>query len=203
MRAFAWIRLIIALYFIGHNALVCIVTYDTFWMFLTNLTHLVCMVTYILLVAAHCSRGHYKKQDAGSLAMRDGDDVRHCDDKFWRLMSGLYEFSIHMLLTVFIAFWCVEFPASIYTKRDWMWGMPEWIGFFYSHTVPEIFVFTEFFLSRIRFEWRRIWIYILAGVLVLTMNIIVTLTLSQPYASMPWADHAGIAVIMATVIFII
>ena len=90
-------------------------------------------------------------------------------------MIGLYEFSTHMLLTVFICFWAIEFPASIAAHRDWAWKIPEWIGFFYSHTFPEIMVCTEFFLSRVRFEWRRIWIYIAAGLVVLCLNITITL----------------------------
>ena len=51
-------------------------------------------------------------------------------------MSGLYEFCVHMIITVFVAFWAVEFPASVYVHRYWVWGIPEWLGFFYSHTIP-------------------------------------------------------------------
>ena len=83
-----------------------------------------------------------------------------------------------MLLTVFIAFWFIEFPASIYIQRDWYWKVEEWIGFFYSHTFPEIMVCTEFFLSSVRFEWRRVWVYILAGLVVLLSNIVISLTIS-------------------------
>ena len=54
LRCFAWIRVFIALYFIGHNILVCIATWDTFWMFLTNLTHLAIMVNYSMLAISHC-----------------------------------------------------------------------------------------------------------------------------------------------------
>ena len=79
-----------------------------------------------------------------------------------------------MLLTVFIAFWCVEFPASFMDHRDWKWRIPEWFGFFYAHTFPEIFVSVEFLMSSVRFEWRRFWIYFVSGLMVLVMNIIVT-----------------------------
>ena len=61
IRAFAWIRLFIAVYFIGHNGFVCAVTYDTFWMFLTNLVHLACMLNYIMLTVSHLHRGHFRK----------------------------------------------------------------------------------------------------------------------------------------------
>ena len=62
IRCLAGIRLFITAFFIVHNALVCIVTYDTFWMFLTNMTHLAITLNYLLLTIAHIQRGHLKKQ---------------------------------------------------------------------------------------------------------------------------------------------
>ena len=62
IRCLAGIRLFITAFFIFHNAVVCIATYDTFWMFLTNLAHLAIMLNYLLLSIAHIQRGHLKKQ---------------------------------------------------------------------------------------------------------------------------------------------
>lgn len=93
-----------------------------------------------------------------------------------------------MLLTVFFAFWLVEFPANFTSNRHWTLKLEHWIGFIYSHTVPEVLVLFEWLNSCIQFEWRRFGLYFLAGVLVLLMNVVVTLAKTQPYASLDWED---------------
>ena len=58
----AYYRVFLMIYFIGHNIFVIIATYEVFWMFLTNLAHIVCMITYIMLVVLHCKKGDFRKQ---------------------------------------------------------------------------------------------------------------------------------------------
>ena len=113
-----------------------------------------------------------------------------------------YEMSVHILLLVFFAFWFLEFPASLATGRDINFKVPEWFGFIYSHTFPEIFVSVEFIFSSIRFEFKRYWLYFLCGLTILTINIFVTLYESQPYASMNWDDEVGTSILAALAIFI-
>ena len=73
-------------------------------------------------------------------------------------------------------------------------GLPEYIGFFYAHTIPEIFTTVEFLCSTIRFEWRRFWLYAIFGVLILVMNIIVTVIDANPYACLDWGEQNQIAI---------
>ena len=35
------------------------------------------------------------------------------------------------------------------------------------------------------------------------MNIVITLTYTQPYAALPWGDDTGIAILFACIIFVI
>ena len=106
----AWIRLFFALFFFGYNGVVFGATIETFWMFLTNLTYIVVTATYIMLIIGHCQRGDFRKSK-----VVDKDPPRGCCSKhLWQLISGCYEFSVHMTLTVFIAFWAIEFPGAIY-----------------------------------------------------------------------------------------
>ena len=176
----AYVRLIIALYFILHNCFIVGVNYDKFWMFLTNLTHLACTLSYLLLVSAHCSNGDFNRRNETSSSTLSRKPIRKRGWALahWRLTTGLYEFQVGMLLTVFFAFWLVEFPANFVVRRNHSWNLSIWLGIILSHTVPEMLVFFDWLNSCVRFEWRRFGFYFTVGLLVLIMNIIVTLTMT-------------------------
>lgn len=118
-------------------------------------------------------------------------------------MTLFYEMSVHFLLMVFVAFWVVEFPISFNYPRHYIFGTPEYIGFFFAHTIPEILVALEFFNSRVRFEWRRFWLYFCIGAVVLGINIVVSYTSVNPYASLDWEDNLGLAIPMALLMFVL
>mmetsp|Transcript_30698 Transcript_30698/g.37985 ORF Transcript_30698/g.37985 Transcript_30698/m.37985 type:complete len:120 (+) Transcript_30698:307-666(+) len=115
----------------------------------------------------------------------------------------LYELTIGSLFLVFVAFWIIELPAVFNSKRYYFMGVPEYIGFFYAHTFPEIICAVEFLNSSIRFEWRRFWIQIVFGTAVLLMNIVVSYTDVNPYAALNWGETNHIAIPIAISMFAI
>ena len=192
------------------NAFVVVATTETFWQFLTNLTYIVIMVTYIALSILHFQKGDYKlcQKPSRDSSYSDDDEVREelpvcCEAKCWKLLTLLYELSLSLILLVFIAFWFIELPAVFNSKRHYIMQLPEYIGFFYAHTFPEIFTALEFFNSTVRIEWRRFWIYALVGLIVLVMNIVVSYVDVNPYAALDWGEKNHIAIPVAISMFVI
>ena len=115
----------------------------------------------------------------------------------------MYELSLGLIMLVFVAFWFIELPAVFNTPRHYIMGLPEYIGFFYAHTIPEVFTALEFFNSTVRIEWRRFWIHVLFGLVVLIMNVVVSYVDVNPYASLDWGETNHIAIPISISLFVI
>ena len=121
------------------------------------------------------------------------------------MIGSLYEISTHGILTVFIAFWSIEFPAMLYTKRYFYMAIDDWSGVFVAHSLPEALVFVEFFNSSIMLEWRSYWIYLVLGIIVLILNIMASLYVEElpPYAAFNWKDDLKKAIPFTVAVFLI
>jgi len=108
-----------------------------------------------------------------------------------------------MLAVVFVAFWAIELPACFLTVRHYAFEIPEYVGFYYAHSLPEVFVALEFLNSSVRLEWRRFWLYVVFGVAVVGLNIAVTFTDANPYASLDWDETPNVAIPLSIVVFLI
>ena len=61
VKFLAWLRAYACAYFTFHAILVAIATVEEFWMYLTNLTYLLVMVSYHVLLWAHVINGDFSK----------------------------------------------------------------------------------------------------------------------------------------------
>ena len=118
MRGLAFVRLVCMIYFIFQTLIVIAVTTDTFWQFLTNLTHILLMFTYFALVVMHCQAGDICC--TGAKRKENGTKRETCCQlKCWKLITFMYELSVGTLLFVFVAFWFMELPAVFNTPRHY------------------------------------------------------------------------------------
>ena len=143
-KCLALLRAFAAIYFVIHVGLVLFFTFEEFWKYLTNLVYVVVMLNYLVLVYAHVRNGDftfsltneaYKHPDLSSLTQQPYT--------LYRVVTLFYEFSIHMSLTVAFAFWLIEIPALALKGSVFNWRTSQWIGLIYSHTIPQLVIFSE------------------------------------------------------------
>ena len=61
----------------------------------------------------------------------------------------MYELGIHLTMTVALAFWLMEMPALALTGEAYFWGGQRWFELIFSHTLPQLVLFTEWTQSAI------------------------------------------------------
>ena len=147
MKWLALVRAFAASYFTFHVGLVLFFTFEEFWMYLTNLTYVVVMITYIVLTYAHAKNGDF----TGGWSYRhpDQSSLHRSPYTMFRQVTLLYELSLHMSLTVAFAFWLIEIPALSLKGSVFEWRTSQWIGIIYSHTVPQLVMFGEWTQSGV------------------------------------------------------
>lgn len=111
-----------AIYFTAHVLIVLIATIEDFWKYLTNLTYVVVMINYLLIVFAHAKNGDFSASFYGGYQQPDHRSLHRSPYNLYRPVTFLYEFSLHMSLTVAFAFWLIEIPALALKGSVFNWA---------------------------------------------------------------------------------
>ena len=133
IKCLAWLRAVAAAYFTFHAALVIIASTEDFWKYLTNLTYICVMPSYILLAIAHLKNGDFTK---AVYVEPTSDDLAKAPLTWFKWAIFMYELSMHLTLTVAMAFWLIEMPALALNGSVYSWKFMNWFELVFSHTLP-------------------------------------------------------------------
>jgi L-asparagine transporter-like permease len=133
IKYLAWLRALTCAYFTFHALLVSIASYEDFWKYLTNLTYIIAMICYHLILWSHVANGDFTKTEYKEPTALD---LQKSPFGMYTWCIFFYELSIHLSLTVALAFWMIEMPALCLSGNAFFWGGQRWFELVFSHTLP-------------------------------------------------------------------